>query len=64
MLIKIKGYTKLAAHQLEVYMEYDGKNENLVNPNGKHQWCLWMQSMSMLKKEDNMAKSGPTFPLR
>ncbi len=49
--------------QLEVLMEYDGKNEDAVNPNGKHQWYLWMQSMSMLKKEDNMAKSGATFPL-
>jgi len=34
-------------------MGYDGKNEDVVNPRGKHQWCLWMQSMSMLKREEN-----------
>jgi hypothetical protein len=45
-------------------MEYDGKNENVINPNGKHQWCLWMQSMSMLNKDDNMTESRATFPLR
>jgi hypothetical protein len=28
-----------------VHMVYDGKNEDEINPNGKHQWCLWMQSM-------------------
>jgi hypothetical protein len=56
MLIKIKGYAKLTTHQLKVHMEYDGKNQNVVNPNGNHEWCLWMQSMSMLKKEDKMAK--------
>jgi hypothetical protein len=35
-----------------VHMGYDGKNKNMVNPNGKHQWCLWMQSMSKLKREE------------
>jgi hypothetical protein len=40
MLIKIKGYAKPAEHQLEMHMGYDGKNEHVVNPNGKHQWCL------------------------
>jgi hypothetical protein len=37
MLIEIKGYTKLAEHQLEKDMEYDGMHEDKVNPNGKHQ---------------------------
>jgi hypothetical protein len=36
MLIEINGYAKLTEHQLEKYMEYDGMNENEVNPNGKH----------------------------
>jgi len=36
MLIEINGYAKLTEHQLEMYMEYDGMNENEVNPNGKH----------------------------
>jgi hypothetical protein len=44
----------LAKHQLEEHMEYDGMNKDEVNPNGKH---LWMQSMSMLKRENNMVKS-------
>ncbi len=44
-------------------MEYDGMNEDEVYPNGKHQWCLWMQSMSMLK-EQKMVKSRPMLPLR
>jgi hypothetical protein len=39
-------------------MEYDGMNEDAINPNGKCQWCLWIQSMSMLKREENMVKSG------
>jgi hypothetical protein len=26
-------------------MEYDGMYEDKLKPNGKHQWCLWMQSM-------------------
>ncbi len=34
MLIEIKGYVKPTKHQLEVDMEYDDKNENVVNPNG------------------------------
>jgi hypothetical protein len=54
MLINIKGYAKLAKHHLEEHMEYDGMNKDEVNPNGKH---LWMQSMSMLKRENNMVKS-------
>jgi hypothetical protein len=54
MLINIKGYAKLAKHLLEEHMEYDGTNKDEVNPNGKH---LWMQSMSMLKRENNMVKS-------
>jgi len=37
MLIEIKGYAKLAKHQLNTHMGYDGKNEDMVNPNGKHQ---------------------------
>jgi hypothetical protein len=37
MLIEIKGYAKFAKHQLEEHMEYDGMNEDKVNPNGKHQ---------------------------
>ncbi len=45
-------------------MEYDGMNEDEVNPNGWHQWYLWMQSMSMLKKEGNMEKSRATMPLK
>jgi hypothetical protein len=31
-------------------MEYDGMNEDKINPNEKHQWCLWMKSISMLKR--------------
>ncbi len=54
MLINIKGYAKPPKHQLEQHMEYDGMNKDEVNPNGKH---LWMQSMSMLKRENNMVKS-------
>jgi hypothetical protein len=54
MSINIKGYAKLAKHHLEEHMEYDGLNKDEVNPNGKH---LWMQSMSMLKKENNTVKS-------
>jgi len=37
MLIEIKGYAKLTKHQLNAHMGYDGKNEDMVNPNGKHQ---------------------------
>jgi hypothetical protein len=37
MLVKIKGYVKLVEHQFEVHMGYDGKNKDMVNPNGKHQ---------------------------
>jgi len=37
MIIKIKGYAKPVEHQLEVHTRYDGKNEDVVNPNGKHQ---------------------------
>jgi hypothetical protein len=37
MLIEIKGYVTFAKHQLEAHMGYDGKNEDVVNPNGKHQ---------------------------
>jgi hypothetical protein len=54
MVINKKGYAKPAKHQLEEHMEYDGMNKDEVNPNGKH---LWMQSMSMLKRENNMVKS-------
>jgi hypothetical protein len=36
MLIKIKGYAICAEHYLEDHMEYDGMNENGINPNGKH----------------------------
>jgi hypothetical protein len=39
-------------------------NKNDVNPNGKHQWCLWMQSMSMLKWKENVVKSKATLPLK
>jgi hypothetical protein len=45
-------------------MEHGGMNEDEINPNGRHQWCLWMQSMSMLKKEKNMVKLKATLPLR
>jgi hypothetical protein len=37
MLIEIKGYAKFVKHQLEKHMEYDGMNEDKINPNGKHQ---------------------------
>jgi hypothetical protein len=37
MLSKIKGYAKLVKHQSEAHMGYNGKNEDVVNPNGKHQ---------------------------
>jgi hypothetical protein len=37
MLIKIKGYVKHVEHQLKEHMEYDGVNEDEVNPNGIHQ---------------------------
>jgi hypothetical protein len=37
MGIEIKGYAKSIGRQLEVHMGYDGKNENVVNVNGKHQ---------------------------
>ncbi len=42
MLIKINGYVKHVEHQLKEHMEYDGVNEDEVNPNGIHQWCLWV----------------------
>jgi hypothetical protein len=45
-------------------MEYDGMNKDEANPNGKHQWCLKMQSISTQKREDNILKSGATLPLR
>jgi hypothetical protein len=35
-------------------MGYDDRNKDAINPNGKYQLCLWMQSMSMLKREENM----------
>jgi hypothetical protein len=50
------GYAKPTEHQLEENKEYDGMNEDEVNPNGKHQCYLWMQSMSMLQNEENMVK--------
>jgi hypothetical protein len=36
MLVKIKGYAKLVERQLKAHMGYDGKNENMLNPSGKH----------------------------
>jgi hypothetical protein len=36
MLIDIKGYVKLVERQFEAHMGFDGKNENTINPNGKH----------------------------
>jgi hypothetical protein len=36
-LSKIKGNAKLVKHQLEKHMEYDGMNEDELNPSGKHQ---------------------------
>ncbi len=42
MLIEIKEYAKPIKHQLEVHMEYDGKNKDAINPNGKYQQSLWM----------------------
>ncbi len=64
MLIGINGYANPIEHQFEAHMKYDGKNKDAVNPNGKHQWCLWMQPMSKLKKEKNMAKLRATLPLK
>jgi hypothetical protein len=37
MLFKIKGYAKPIECQLEAHMGYNGKNEDVVNPSGKHQ---------------------------
>jgi hypothetical protein len=37
MLIQIKRYAKPTKHQLGKDMVYDGKNEDAINPNGKHQ---------------------------
>jgi hypothetical protein len=37
MLIEVEGYVKSIEHQLKKHVEYDGMNENEVNPNGKHQ---------------------------
>jgi hypothetical protein len=34
MVIEIKGYTKLVKHQLKKHMEYDGMNEDELNPSG------------------------------
>jgi hypothetical protein len=45
-------------------MEYDGMKKDKINPNERHQWCLWMQSMSMLMKKENMVMSGVTLPLK
>jgi hypothetical protein len=36
MLIEIKRYVKHVKHQFEAHMEYDGKNKDAINPNGKH----------------------------
>jgi hypothetical protein len=36
MLVKIKGYAKPIEHQLEAHMGYDDKNEDVVDPSGKH----------------------------
>jgi hypothetical protein len=44
-------------------MEYDGMNEDEAYTNGKHQCCLSMQSMSMLK-EENTVKSRAMLPLK
>jgi hypothetical protein len=37
ILIKIKGYVKPVKRQLKAHMGYDGKNEEVKNPNKKHQ---------------------------
>jgi hypothetical protein len=37
MLIEINEYTKLVERQFEMHMGYDGKNEDVVYPNEKHQ---------------------------
>jgi hypothetical protein len=37
MLIEIKGYAKPTKHQLRAHMEYHGKNEEAINPNGNNQ---------------------------
>jgi hypothetical protein len=37
MLVKIKGYAKPIEHSLEAHMVYDGKNEDVINSNGKYQ---------------------------
>ncbi len=42
ILIDIKGYAKPIEHQLKAHMEYHGKNKEVIYPNGKNQWCLWM----------------------
>jgi hypothetical protein len=37
MLIEIKGYAKPIKHQFDTHMGHDGKNEDKINPYGKHQ---------------------------
>jgi hypothetical protein len=37
MLNEKKGYAKPIEHQLKEHMEYDGMNEDVINPNGKSQ---------------------------
>jgi hypothetical protein len=36
MLVEIKGYAKPTKCQFEVHMGYNGKNEDVVDPSGKH----------------------------
>jgi hypothetical protein len=36
-LVEIKGYVKPTKHKFKAHMGYDGKNEDIINPNGKHQ---------------------------
>jgi len=31
------GYVKPTNDQFEIHMGYDGKNKDVINPNGKHQ---------------------------
>jgi hypothetical protein len=37
-----KGICKIRWTLTQKNMEYEDMNEDEVNPNGKHQWCLWM----------------------
>jgi hypothetical protein len=38
-------------------------NENEVNPNGKHQWYLWINPCPCWKRKKNMIKLGAIVPV-